>query len=183
MKINRLETHDRLIHFKQEQVINIFQGAEDCLKKNPLSIGLQQYSPYIYLFAHPRTCEDSSTKKMYWQPRLTKPKSQTNSYLFRAISGTDQIETCWLLPPREMWKQYNRGNVTEHELVLWSINEFQNNRKKLEAPFENDLSDEKCKEIYRKVAAEHDQEIRMRKIYNTKNIFPEFIKPDFLEES
>lgn len=175
MKLNRLETHDRLLHLKKDQAININQGAEDCLKKNRLSLGLQQYSPYIYLFAHPRTADDGVTKKMFWQPRLTKPKPETNSYLFRAISGTDNIEVCWLLPPPEIWKQYQKGNVTEHELVLWSINQYLNNRYRLAKPFEDDLSDDKCKEIYRKVALEIDEENRMKNLYPTQDSSEPFL--------
>ena len=165
MKIERLETHDRLKHFKEDQALNIFQGAEDCLKKNKLSIGLQQYSPYIYIFAHPRTADDGVTKRMLWQPRLTKPKAQTNSYLFRATSNTSELEVCWLLPPREMWKQYEQDMVTEHELVLWSINQFTTHRHILEQPDPEDLSDERCKHIYITVATEIDQETRTKKLY------------------
>lgn len=175
MKLNRLETHDRLIHLKKDQAININQGAEDCLKKNRLSIGLQQYSSYIYLFAHPRTADDGVTKKMYWQPRLTKPKPETNSYLFRAISHTDNMEICWLLPPRETWKQYQKGNITEHEWVLWSIDQYINNRYKLGQAFNDDLSDELCKEIYRKVAREIDEENRMNKLYSTQDCSEPFL--------
>lgn len=151
MKLNRLETHDRLLHFKKDQEANVFQGAEDCLKRNPLSLALQEKSPYIYLFAHPRTAEDGVTKRMIWQPRLTKPEPQTNSYLFRAISKTDEIEVCWLLPPREMWNQYRQGNVTEHQTVLWSINEFETNRKVMGKAAHDDLTDEKIKLIYKKI--------------------------------
>jgi hypothetical protein len=165
MKLNRLETHDRLLHFKKDQALNIAKGANDCLKENRLSIGLQQYSPYIYIFAHPRTADDGVSKKMFWQPRLTKPLAQTNSYLFRAISNTDQLEVCWLLPPEEQWKQYKKGNVTEDENVTWSIHQFLTNRQELEKPFEDDLSDDQCKNIYRRIAAEIDQEIAMDKMY------------------
>lgn len=153
MKIDRLETHDRLLHFKKEQEVNIFQGADDCLKKNPLSLALQEKSPYIYIFAHPRTSDDGLKKRMLWQPRLTKPLPQTNSYLFRAQSKTDILEICWLLPPRELWEQYKKGQVTEHPDIIWSINQFINNRDDLGKPFQDDLSDEKVKEIYRMMKA------------------------------
>jgi|ERR1700731_1142599 len=149
MKLNRLETHDRLEHFKQDQAQNIFEGADDCLKKNPDSLALQEKSPYVYLFAHPRTADDGVTKKMFWQPRLTKPRAQTNSYLFRAISKTDIVEVCWLIPPIELWSQYQRGNITEEKTVLWSINQFQYNRQRLESPEYDDLSDEKVAVIWK----------------------------------
>ena len=112
MKLNRLEPHDRLLHFKKDQEANIFQGAEDCLKKNPDSLFFQARSSYIYIFAHPRTADDGLNKRMLWQPRLWKPKAQTNSYLFRVKSKTDIIEICWIIPPRELWGQYDKGKVT-----------------------------------------------------------------------
>lgn len=193
MKINLLETHDRLIHFKKEQALNLNQGADDCLKKNRLSLGLQQYSPYIYIFAHPRTLgydermklfitgnypsfDKVPTNKMLWQGRLTKPKAQTNSYLFRAISNTDKMEICWLIPPREQWNQYKKGNVTEHEFVLWSIDQFLNHRAKLEEAFPDDLSDQICKDIYTMVAADIDHEKRMKKMYSVTENSNEFVK-------
>lgn len=147
MKLNRLETHDRLQHFIQDQSQTIWQGAEDCLKKNPDSLRLQEKSHYIYLFAHPRTDDDGVTKRFLWQSRLSKPKPQTNSYLFRAKSKTDIIEICWLLPPQELWKQYQKGNVTHHPIVLWSIDQFINNRKKLEEADPDDWSDEQALNI------------------------------------
>lgn len=158
MKINRLEAHDRLGHLRSDQSINVSKGAEDCLKKNSLSLKLQEKSPYIYLFAHPRTCDDGVTKKMFWQPRLTKPKPQTNSYLFRAISNSDTIEICWLLPPREMWSQYEDGKVTANPDVMWSIDQFVNHRAALEKSDPEDLSEAKAKSIYLEVAKEMDQE-------------------------
>ncbi len=153
MKLNRLETHDRLLHFKKDQEANVFQGAEDCLKKNPLSLALQDKCHYVYMFAHPRTDEDGITKRMIWQPRLTKPLPQTNSYLFRAISKTDVIEVCWLLPPRELWNQYRQGNITEDNEVLWSINEFETNRKNMGKPAHDDLTDAKIKTIYKQIVS------------------------------
>jgi hypothetical protein len=157
MKLNRLETHDRLEHLIKDQSANIFQGADDCMKRNPLSLQMQEKSPYVYLFAHPRTADDGVTKVMYWQPRLTKPPAQENSYLFRAISNTDTIEIKWLIPPQELWKQYTRNNVTENELVLWSINQLKYNKEDLEKPEHDDLSDKRISEIYRDIYANRER--------------------------
>ena len=148
MKIDRLETHDRLQHFVQDQWKTISQGAEDCLKKNPDSLALQDKSPYIYLFAHPRTDDDGVNKKLYWQPRITRPKAQTNSYLFRAASHSDVLMVCWLIPPKELWDQYKKGNVCESNIVLWSINQFQYNREELEAADPQDLPDDRVQKIW-----------------------------------
>jgi hypothetical protein len=148
MKIDRLETHDRLEHFIEDQWKTISKGAEDCLKRNPDSLALQEKSPYIYIFAHPRTCDDGANKRLLWQPRITKPKAQTNSFLFRAMSNSDVMMVCWLIPPKELWDQYKKGNVCESNIVLWSINQFQYNREELEKPDPQDLSDEMARNIW-----------------------------------
>ncbi len=168
MKLNRLEAHDRLLHFKKDQEANIFQGAEDCLKKNEDSLFYQDRSPYVYIFAHPRTADDGVTKRMLWQPRLEKPEAQTNSYLFRAQSHSDIIEVIWLIPPREMWNQYIKGQVTENPDVVWSIDQFINRKESLEKKDPEDLSEEKARQILKELILFK----RMKK--NMKTLITEF---------
>jgi hypothetical protein len=170
MKVSTLDAHDRLKEIKEQQSINVFQGADDCLKRNVLSLALQEKSPYIYIFAHPRTMPDGATKALYWQPRLSKPKAETNSYLFRCKSKTDLIEVCWILPPQELWGQYDKGKVTESEIIIWSIDQFVNNRAELEKPFEDDVSDYLGNEIYKKVRTElkRDNKLKILDPFNLK---------------
>jgi hypothetical protein len=171
MKLNRLETHDRLQHLIKDQSANIYQGAEDCLKKNPLSLAIQERSPYIYIFAHPRTADDGVNKVMYWDPRLSIPEPQTNSYLFRAISKTDLIEVIWMIPPKEQWKQYEKGKVTESNWSYWSIEQFKHNRKNLEKPNPEDLSEEYTSRIMQQVINEKIEEIRANQpFFNIQSI-------------
>ena len=170
MKLNRLETHDRLIHFKKDQEANIFQGAEDCLKKNPDSLFFQSKCPYVYLFAHPRTADDGVTKRMIWQPRLWKPKAQTNSYLFRAKSHSDIIEICWLLPPEELWTQYVMDKMTEHKEVLWSIDMYLRHRKKLEADEPGDLTDYQGRPIMEEWIAQKRMNRMMERVYGATDL-------------
>ncbi len=159
MKIHKFEAHDRKKHLIKDQSINIAQGAEDCLKKNKLSLALQEKSPYVYLYAHPRT-DDNGNKVMYWQPRLSRPAPQTNSYLFRAKSKTDEIEVCWLLPPRDMWDEYICGKVTSDNLTMWSINRFRYDRKVLENADPDDMPEERGKQILAEVLSEHKQSLQ-----------------------
>jgi len=165
MKLNRLEAHDRLEYFKKDQSANVFQGAEDCLNKNSLSLALQERSPYVYLFAHPRTADDGVTKIMFWQPRLTKPEAQQNSYLFRAKSRSDVLEICWLIPPSELWSQYEVDTITQHDLVRWSIDQYVNNKKNLEAKDPDDFTDEKIRHIYRELHQNQERKKLMNGLY------------------
>jgi hypothetical protein len=147
MKVNILEAHDRKKHLIKDQSENIFRGAEDCLRKNSDSLFYQDRSPYVYIFAHPRTADDGVNKRMLWQPRLMKPEAQTNSYLFRAKSHSDLIEVCWLLPPQELWRQYKEGNMLENQDIICSIDNYIYNKKQLEARHSEDLPEERCKQI------------------------------------
>jgi len=165
MKIERLDAHDRLDHLKKDQSNVITQGCEDCLKTNPDSLMLQERCHYIYIFAHPRTADDGVNKRMLWQPRLNKPKAQTNSYLFRATSKTHEIEICWMIPPRELWDEYKKGNLVEHQEVIWSIDQFLHNRKELEEPFHDDISSERSKRIWLEIAAAKEEKIRIKKMW------------------
>lgn len=168
MKIDRLEAHDRLQHLVKDQAVNIFYGGEDCLKNNPLSLAIQEKCPYVYIFAHPRTADDGVNKVMYWQPRLSIPEAQTNSYLFRAISKTDIIEVVWMIPPVEHWSLYKEGNVTDSNICRWSIEMFKTKKNKLEEPHPEDLSEEIRKEIMRTIIKEHKQHLMMKKLYNVE---------------
>jgi hypothetical protein len=141
MKVDRLETHDRYKEFTK-QSFDISECCQDLINKRPFG------SHAFYIFAHARTDDDGITKRLIWQPRLTKPKAQTNSMLFKAYPNSDNIRICWMIPAREMWDQYKKGNVTHHDITLWSINEFENNRAALEAKEEDDLSDIEIDAIY-----------------------------------
>lgn len=106
---------------------------------------MQEHFPYVYIFAHPRTADDGVTKRMIYQPRLTKPQAQTNSYLFRLLSNTDIVEIIWLLPPRELWAQFERGKVTESDDVSTSIWNYVNKREELEKPHNEDWTEDKVR--------------------------------------
>jgi hypothetical protein len=169
MKVNILEAHDRLKYLIKDQSKAIFEGAEACLKKNPNSLFYQTRSPYIYIFAHPRTDDEGrGDKRMLWQPRLMKPAPQTNSYLFRALSHTDIIETIWLLPPEELWKQYRDGNIAENADVLCSIDNYLYARKQLGAPHPDDLPEERCRLILKELIDNIRFDKMMKKTYDIK---------------
>jgi hypothetical protein len=147
MKIDRLETHDRLEHLKK-QSFNIEDCCQNLIDQKPFG------NHPFYIFAHPRTDDDGVSKRLIWQPRLTKPRAQTNSMLFKAYPGTDNIRICWMIPAVELWDQYKQGNVTEDEITSWSIHQYKTNRNQLETREEDDLSDAQIDSIYREIKTE-----------------------------
>lgn len=147
MKINPLDAHDRLAHF-QKQGLNISECCQDLINQRPFGD-----NPF-YIFAHARTEENGASKRLIWQPRLSKPTAQTNSMLFKAYPGTDVIKIIWMIPAREMWEQFKKGKLTESQIVSESIYDFEHDRAKLEAKENDDLTDEQINKIYRDISAE-----------------------------
>lgn len=147
MKLDRHETHDRYQEFTNQD-FDIGACCQDLIDQRPFG-----EHPF-YIFAHTRTDEDGATKRLIWQPRLTKPKAQTNSMLFKGYPGTDKIKVIWMIPERDLWPQYEKGKISESGLVEESIHNFQFNREALERKEDDDLSDEAIDTIYRSIAHE-----------------------------
>jgi hypothetical protein len=141
MKLNRLETHDRLQHFTK-QSFDIGECCQNLINQRPFG------NHPFYIFAHSRTHEDGVTKRLIWQPRLTRPKAQSNSMLFKTYPGTDLIKVIWMIPAVELWEQYEKGKLTENKTVYDSIQAYKLNRNILDKPEDDDLSDEQIDQIY-----------------------------------
>lgn len=140
MKIDPLDAHDRLQYFTQKD-FQIPDCIQDLIKQEPFG----KYS--FYVFCHPRTDDDGVSKRYIYQPRLTKPKAQTNSALYKVYPGTDIIKVMWIIPPREMWNVYQFGNLFENSLIAQCCWEFDNDRGTLEKPEEGDPPPQIAQEI------------------------------------
>jgi len=146
MKLNKLETHERLQHFTKQD-FSIADCCQDLINQKPFG------NHAFYIFAHTRTDDDGVTKRLIWQPRLTKPKAQSNSMLFKAYPNTDNVKVIWMIPAKELWGQYQKGLMLENQTVTESIYDFQNHRERLEAKEDDDLSDIEIDAIYRSMAS------------------------------
>lgn len=145
MKINPLDAHDRYEHLTK-QSFDIGECCQNLIDQMPFG------NHPFYIFAHARTEEDGATKRLIWQPRLTKPKAQTNSMLFKAYPGKDTIKVIWMIPAPEMWDQYTKGKLTENKTVCDSIHLFKTDRAKLEEKEDDDLTEKQIDAIYREIS-------------------------------
>jgi hypothetical protein len=158
MKIDRIDAYDRFKHFTKQD-FNISECCQDLIDKRPFG-----HHPF-YIFAHSRTDDDGITKRLIWQPRLTKPKAQTNSMLFKAYPGTDIIKVLWMIPARELWPQFTKDKMTANQTIVDSINDFINNRAKLDAKEEDDLTDDQIDSIYRSLSLQANADKMMGRLY------------------
>ncbi len=176
MKIDRLETHDRFKQY-QNQWDSIVQGCLDCISGVP-----EAFKGPFYVFAHTRTVENDERSdlvlkwgyqkektpnvRLIWQPRITKPKAEPNSYLFLARKGSDEIQTIWILPKQELWDNFEPGKMMENEDIWTSILNYRFNRKRLEAP-EPDGPTKGQEEEFRRIVG-HEAQVKKDKIVKLK---------------
>lgn len=166
MKLDRLETHDRLLQFNR-QADYISKGCQDCINNRP-----KEYLDHpFYIFAHKRTLgvdekialfnedlrlslldarrprqyltlDSIPEARMIWEPRLTKPqRAQSNSMLFRAYPPGDNIKIIWMIPAPELWEQFQKNKLTQNEVICDSIEMYKSpeGRAKLEGIEEDEL--------------------------------------------
>ena len=181
MKIDKNETHDRLLLFKQQSDF-ISQGCQDCINNRPQAFGNHPF----YIFAHSRTIEideriaifndqlmkeklgfsvgqryrtfeEVPTARLIWSPRLTKPVPQSNSMLFKAYPPGDNIKVIWMLPAKELWDQYEKGMMLENPIVKESIHNFKHDFVKLSAREDDDLPDSVVDAIYAEIGKEKNK--------------------------
>lgn len=164
MKINRLETHDRLLHL-QKQADYISQGCQECIDGRPQEFGNIPF----YIFAHKREIgiderfalylqgyykqlSEVPTHRFIWMPRLKKPEAQENSMLFKCYPLEDVIKVIWILPEYSTWDQYTKDKMMENSVVCESVYWFKTDKKKLEADEADDVTEEMAKNIYKEIA-------------------------------
>lgn len=162
MKIDRLETHDRLLEFKKQSDY-ISQGCAECIRTRPKEFGDHPF----YIFAHCRTHDNGWTKRLIWQARLRKPKAQTNSMLFKSYPPGDTIKIIWMIPVREQWPEYDPKNMLASDIVIDSVHKFRDKerREAMEEKESDDLSEEAIDAIYREISINANKRLQIQKMY------------------
>jgi len=145
MKINKLDAHDRLTHLTKQN-FSIGECCQNLIDQRPFG------NHAFYIYAHARTDDDGVTKRLIWQPRLTKPKASSNTMLFKGYPGSDNLKVIWMLPAPELWEQYDKGLLTENKTVTESIYNYRNHRPLLESKEVDDLPDWIIDKIYLEIA-------------------------------
>ena len=164
MQINRLETHDRYKSFTRNPQ-DIDACCQDLIDQRPFG------NHAFYIFAHGRTDDDGLKKRIIWQPRLSRPLAQTNSMLFKAYPGSDLVKIIWIIPARELWEQYKKGNITANEQIWNDIQTFEFNRKVFDTPEDDDLDDEQMNAIYKELSQQAKNKKMMDTLWLPKRSF------------
>ena len=145
MNVDILDAHDRHKHFTSQN-FQISECVQDMIDREPFGPNRA-----FYIFAHARTDDDGSTKRLIWQPRLTKPEPQTNSMLFKVFPPSDEVEIIWMIPDRALWPQFQREFVTGCSIIEQSIFDFLHARDRLTRPDKEDPTDEEIRDVYKAI--------------------------------
>lgn len=140
MKVNLLETDDRYLHFKKQD-FGADAQAQKIVNEKPFGD-----NPY-YIFVHTRQTDSTLDHRVIWQPRLLKPVPQLNSMLFRVPRGASAFEVIWIIPPVEIWPEFDKGKVHENDVICQSIYMFQKRFLELSSPFADDLTGEQAQSV------------------------------------
>ena len=148
MKLNRLETHDRLEWFKKSQV-----ELDNFIQKMHVEEPFGD-RPY-YIFTIKRTVgkdekvalvqqgtydsiENTPEAFLEISARLTRPEAAPNTTLTKIYPGKDYCKTIWNLPEPRYWDQYVSNTMFADDFITKSIFQYISNQKQMEAPERDD---------------------------------------------
>lgn len=120
-------------------------NLQDLINKKPFG----NHKFYVFMFL--KNVEGVlDVKKLYMQPRLTKPEPQPGTSLMKVnplISDTAIM--CWTLPHQESFGLYGKGKVFGDPFVKQCIDDYLKNPKAMMRPDPDDLSERDILEIYK----------------------------------
>lgn len=104
---------------------------------------------YIYQFVK-RVDDLRGIKKMYHQPRLTKPEPLPGTTLLRADPrDPDTISIIWTLPNEENFGLYSEGKMFADPFVYECVQQFLRDPKEMCKREPDDLNDREIRNVYR----------------------------------
>lgn len=165
VSIDIKEAKDISEKIKEEESDSIIDMLNSIISQDPF------FGYPFYIFAHKRTIlydervalwlanpsrytslEQVPHTRLIWQPRLTKPEAQENSMLFKVNpKKAEEVKILWILPEKEKFNAFKKGNLFENTVIGESIESFLNDKEKMEEPEKDDLDQFQMREIYRAI--------------------------------
>ena len=143
--LSKSDVGDTTQNWKENSERDWVANLQSLISKRPFG----DYKFYVFMFVK-RVNDVSGIKKMYMQPRLTKPEPLPGTTLLRVDPrdpGTAKM--IWTLPNENNFAMYAKGKMFEDEFVHGCILKYLNNPRALMQREEGDLSDPEILEIYK----------------------------------
>lgn len=131
--------------WKQNSEADYVKCIQDLIRKKPFG----DHKFYIFSFIK-RICDVTGQKKMYHQPRLTRPDPLPGTTLIKVDPKVPESAIIvWTLPNQENFGLYKEGKMFADEFVYECIDRFLKNPNSMIKPDPEDLSDNQIREIYK----------------------------------
>jgi len=142
--LSKNDAFDSIENFKQ----NSENDWVDCVQSLIDSKPFGNHKFYIFMFVK-RVDDTSGIKKMYHQPRLTKPQPVPGSTLLRVDPNhPEEAKIIWTLPNQENFGLYKQGKMFADPFVDECVHKFLHNREELMKPEEGELPEEEMKQLW-----------------------------------
>jgi len=146
--LTKPEALDSTINWKENSERDWVETLHDLIQKKPF--GAHKF--YVYMFVK-RVDDLSGIKKMYMQPRLTKPDPLPGTTLMQVDPkdpGTAKM--IWTIPNENSFKLYQSGKMFADPFVHECIEKYTKRPWELLRKEEGELKEEEIREIYKSKA-------------------------------
>lgn len=143
--LKKSDVFDSIQNFKENSEKDWTKCVQDLIASKPF--GDNKF--YIFMFVK-RVDDVSGIKKMFHQPRLTKPEPVPGTTLLHVDPKKPGDATIiWTLPNQENFTLYKHGKMFADPFVNECVEKFLNNPQDLMKREDGDLSENEIREIYK----------------------------------
>lgn len=152
------EAQDTTYHWKENSEKDWVDNLQDLIQKKPFG----DHRFYIFMFVK-RVDDRSGIKKMYMQPRLTKPEPLPGTTLLQIDPrNPGEAKMIWTLPAEMNSVLYQQGKMYADQFVHECIEKYTKRPWELMRKEEGDLPENEIREIYKAKAKGNSTTQRMK---------------------
>lgn len=145
--LDKYQIFDNVEYFKQNSEKDYVETIQKIIKSDPFF----GHKFYIYSFVK-RVDDISGVKKMYHQPRLTRPDPITGTTLLKADpKNPDEVRIIWTLPNEENFNLYSHGKIFADPFVFECVQQFLTDKESMKKADADDLNDDQIREVYKQI--------------------------------
>lgn len=143
--LSKNDALDSTVHWKENSEADWVACLQDLIQKKPFG----DHKFYVFMFVK-RVDDLSGIKKMYMQPRLTKPEPLPGTTLMQVDPkdpGTAKM--IWTIPNENTFGLYQSGKMFADQFVHECIEKYTKRPWELMKREEGELSENQIREIYK----------------------------------
>ena len=142
--LTKSEALDSVENFKQNSESDWVKCVQSLVESKPF--GNNKF--YIFMFVK-RVNDITGVKKMFHQPRLTKPEPAPGTTLLRVDpSYPEEATIIWTLPNQENFSLYKQGKFFDDPFVHECVEKYLKDPKEMMKPEPGDLPESKMRELW-----------------------------------